>query len=136
MASIRKEIHLNAAADEVWSAVRDVGRVHRRLAAGFVTDTHLQGDARLVTFANGFAVRELIVDVNDRSRRFAYAAVGGRSTHHNASMQVFDAPDGRSRLVWIADFLPHDAAAAIGAMMEQGAEAMKQTLERNSAGNR
>jgi carbon monoxide dehydrogenase subunit G len=134
MASIHKEIYLNAAADDVWSAVRDLGRVHQRLAVGFVTETHLEGDARIVTFANGFTVRELIVDIDDRARRFAYAAVGGRSTHHNASMQVFDAPDGGSRLVWIADFLPHDAAAAIGGMMAQGADAMKRTLERRSAG--
>lgn len=130
MASIRKEIIIKADPDDVWAAVRDVGAVHRRLAAGFVTDTRLDGDARVVTFANGMVLRELIVDIDDATRRFAYAAVGGRATHHNASMQVFTADDGHTRLVWITDVLPNDVAATIGSLVEQGARAMQATLER------
>ena len=74
MASIRKEISIKASPDDVWAAVRDVGAVHRRLAEGFVTDTRLDGDARVVTFANGMVLRELIVDIDDATRRFAYCA--------------------------------------------------------------
>jgi carbon monoxide dehydrogenase subunit G len=130
MASIRKEILLDAPPDAVWAAVRDVGAVHRRLAPGFVAKTEYDGDARTVTFANGFIVRELIVDIDTQARRVAYAAVGGKSTHHNASMQVFDDTGGRSRLVWIADFLPNEVSAAIGDMMDQGADVIRRTLER------
>jgi len=128
MASIRKEIPIDARPDAVWAAIRDVGAVHQRLAPGFVTDTRMDGDAaRVVTFANGLVVRELIVDVDDAARRLAYAAVGGRSTHHSASFQVL--PDGEgARLVWIADVLPHEVAAPIGEMMEQGARVMQRTL--------
>ena len=136
MASIRKEIPLAARAEEVWDALRDVGAVHRRLAAGFVTDTRLDGDARIVTFANGLVARELIVDVDDAARRVAYAVVGGRLSHHHATMQVMADGDGRCRLVWVADLLPHDMAGAIGGMMEQGSAAMKQTLERGPGGDR
>jgi hypothetical protein len=50
-------------------------------------------------------------------------------THHNASMQIFADGDG-ARAVWIADLLPNEVAPAIGAMIEQGMGAMKQTLER------
>lgn len=130
VASIRKEIPLAARAEEVWDVLRDVGAVHRRLATGFVTETRLDGDARIVTFANGLVARELIVDVDDKARRIAYAAVGGRLSHHHATMQVVAEVDGRCRLAWVADLLPHDMAGAIGAMMEQGSAAMKQTLER------
>jgi len=130
MASIRKEIALAARAEDVWAVLRDVGAVHRRLAPGFVTDTRLDGDARIVTFANGMVARELIVDVDEKARRVAYASVGGRLTHHNASMQVFAEGDARCRLVWITDLLPHDMAGPIGAMIEQGSAVMKQTLER------
>jgi len=113
-----------------------VGAVHQRLAPGFVTDTRMDGEAaRVVTFANGLVVRELIVDVDDARRRLAYAAVRGRSTHHNASFQVFD--DGQvfdegehTRLVWIADVLPHEVAPAIAEMMDQGARVMRRALER------
>jgi carbon monoxide dehydrogenase subunit G len=129
MASIRKEIWIGARPDDVWAAIRDVAAIHERLAPGFVTDTRMEGEARVVTFANGFVVRELIVDVDDERRRLAYAAVGGRSTHHNASFQVFDDGDG-TRLVWIADVLPHEVAPPIAEMMDQGARVMQQALER------
>ena len=131
MASIRKEIVIEASAARVWDAVRDVGAVHERLAPGFVVDTRLQAGARVVTFANGLVARELIVDVDDEARRLAWAVVGSpRLTHHNASMQVFDDGDRGSRVVWIADLLPHEIAGTIAAMIEEGLGAMKKTLER------
>lgn len=128
MASIRKEIVIGATAEKVWAAVRDVGAVHRRLVPGMVADVRLDGNARIVTFANGKSVRELIVDIDDASRRVAYAAVGGLATHHNASMQVF-AEGARSRLVWITDVLPNEIAGSVRALIEQGAGIMKRTLE-------
>lgn len=130
MASIRREISIEVPPEQVWSALRDVGALHTRLVVGFVTDCHLEGDARVVTFANGMVARELIVDVNDNDRRLAWAAVGGRLTHHNASAQVFTEGAAGSRVVWIADLLPNELAPAIEAMIEQGILAMKKTLER------
>jgi carbon monoxide dehydrogenase subunit G len=132
MASIHKEVLIDAPADRIWDALRDVGAIHTRLARGFVTDTRLEGDTRDVTFSNGAVVRERIVDLDDRVRRIAYAAVGGRFTHHSASIQVFPDGDSRSRVVWIADLLPNDVAALIGGMMEQGCAAMKRTLEQSN----
>jgi carbon monoxide dehydrogenase subunit G len=132
MASIHKEIAIAAPPDAVWAAVRDVGAVHQRLVPGFVTDTRLEEGARIVTFANGMVVRELIVDIDDAARRLAYASVGGRAAHHNASMQVFaDAGDG-SRLVWITDVLPDALAEPVRANVEHGSAIIKQTLERDA----
>jgi carbon monoxide dehydrogenase subunit G len=130
MASIHKEFLIEARAEDVWAAVRDVGAVHTRLAPGFVVDARLEGDARIVTFANGVVARELIVDVDDARRRLVWAVVGGRMTHHNASLQIFAAGDGASRAVWIADLLPNELAGPIGAMVEAGAAAIKRALER------
>jgi carbon monoxide dehydrogenase subunit G len=133
MASIRKEFLIEALPEEVWAAVRDVGALHTRLAPGFVVDTRLDGDARIVTFANGVVARELIVDVDDAARRLVWAVVGGRMSHHNASLQVFSTAEGATRAVWIADLLPHELAGPIGAMVEQGAAAIKRALERRQA---
>jgi carbon monoxide dehydrogenase subunit G len=131
MASIRREIVIEASPERIWDAVRDVGAVHERLAPGFVVDTRLQAGARVVTFANGLVARELIVDVDDEARRLAWAVVGSpRLTHHNASMQVFDDGDRGSRVVWIADLLPNEIGGTIAAMIEEGLGAMKKTLER------
>jgi len=128
MASIHREIHIDAPATEVWNAVRDVGAPHKRLAPGFLTDTRLEGDARIVTFANGLVARELIVDVDDATRRLAWAVVGGRLTHHNASMQVFADGEEQSRVVWIADLLPHELGGHVASLIEQGLSVMQRTL--------
>jgi hypothetical protein len=134
MASIRKEMVVEAPPGHVWDAIRDVGAVHRRLAPGFVVDTRIDGDARIVTFGNGLVARELIVDIGEESRRLVWAVVGGRLTHHNASLQVLAEGEGSSRLVWIADLLPDALGPTIAGMIEQGMDAMKQTLERAAKG--
>ena len=132
MASIRREFTIAADAEGVWQAFRDVGNVHTRLAPGFVTGCRLDGDERVVTFANGMVARELIVDVDDAARRLAYAAHSERLEYHNASFQVFDDGPGRCRVVWIADVLPQAAAAGVGAMMDAGVSAMRKMLAGHS----
>ena len=128
MASIRKEIPLETSAEKAWDAVRDLGALHTRLVPGFVVDTKLEADARLVTFGNGMTVRELIVDLDDDAKRLVWSARGGSLTHHNASAQVFANDDGACRLVWTADLLPHEAAPTIRAMIDQAAMAMQRAL--------
>lgn len=133
MASIHREIRLAARAEDVWDAVRDVGNIHKRVCPGFVTDCRMEGpDARIVTFGHGMMVKELIVDLDDKARRIAWSAVGGRLSHHNASMQIFADGDG-CRAVWIADLLPNDLAGAIAGMIDQGLAAMKKNFERKAA---
>ena len=127
MASIRKEILLDARPEEVWDAVRDIGALHTRLVPGFVTDTRLEEGARIVTFGNGMVVREVIVDLDDMARRLVWSAKG-RLTHHNASAQVFADGDKRSTLVWTADLLPNELAGDIRAMIEMGAAAMQKAF--------
>jgi hypothetical protein len=129
MASIREEIATQARADDVWEALRDVGALHTRLVPGFVTNTRLEGGARLVTFANGMEVREVIVAIDEAERRVVWSAVGGSLTHHNGSAQVRVNANGATTVVWIADFLPDAAAGVIGPMMKQGMAVMKQTLD-------
>src|SRR5471032_2367674 len=89
MASIHKDIPLDARPEDVWAAVRDFGAVHQRLVPGFVLDSRLDGDARVVTFANGTVARELLVDCDDARRRLVYAVVSERVQQHSASVQVF-----------------------------------------------
>jgi carbon monoxide dehydrogenase subunit G len=130
MASIHREIVIARPADAVWDALADIGALHTRLVPGFVTDCRLEPGARVVTFANGLVARELIVAVDSALRRIAWANVGGRMTHHNASAQAFSDGDDACRVVWIADFLPDEVGAGLDAMIEAGLAAMKQALER------
>jgi carbon monoxide dehydrogenase subunit G len=130
MASIRKETLVVATPEQLWDAVRDVGAIHTRLAPGFVVDTRMEGDeTRVVTFANGMVVREPIIDVDDANRRLAWGATGGQLTHYSASMQILDTGQGASRVVWIADLLPHEMAEPVGEMMQQGLSAIRNHFE-------
>ncbi len=130
MASVRREIITRARAEDVWSAIRDVGALHTRLVPGFVTDTKLEGAVRIVTFGNGMVVREPIVTLDDEARRLVWSAEGGITKHYNASVQVSARDDGSSQVVWIADFLPDSAAGMIASAIDTGMAVMKKTLDR------
>jgi Polyketide cyclase / dehydrase and lipid transport len=130
MASIHKDIPIDASPADVWAAVRDFGSPHQRLVPGFVLDARLEGDARIVTFANGTVARELLVDCDDARRRLVYAVVSERIKQHSASVQVTADGDTCARLIWIVDVLPNEIAPYIGGQMDQAALAMQKTLGR------
>ena len=129
MATVRREILVAVAPSRVWEAIRDIGAAHVRLFPGILLDVRRDADGRTATFASGLVVRELTVELNDDLRRYAWAASGGGATHHNASLQVFEAQDGGSRIVWVTEFLPDEIHAAIEALIDAGAAVMRATLE-------
>jgi hypothetical protein len=133
MASIHKDISLDARPEDVWAAVRDFGAVHQRLVPGFVLDARIEGDARTVTFANGTVACELLVDCDNARQRLVYAVVSERVKQHSASVQVFADGDSRSRLVWIVDVLPNEIAPYMNAQMDQAALAMQKAFRRSAA---
>lgn len=131
MASLRKEIIINATPAYAWAALADWGGVHTRLAKGFVVDTKVDGEDRIVTFFNDDVVRERFVDRDDQARRLVWAVSDGQMglEHYNGSAQVIDEGNGQTRFVWTTDLLPHEMAPAIGQLMERGIAAVKTTLE-------
>jgi hypothetical protein len=132
MASIRHETFIDARPDDVWDALRDWGALHERLVPGFVTETRLDGDDRIVTFFNGAVMRELLVDCDDAARRLVWAIVDEPFRHYSASAQVI-AEGGGTRFVWVADLLPDDLAPQTDELMQHGLETIKRTLERSAA---
>ena len=139
MASIHKEIIIDARPEDVWDALRDFGALHTRLVPGFVTDTKLDGDARIVTFANGTVAREVLVDIDDKKRRLVYAIKSETPDPAPASAQVFtEATDAaawcgsptccqtKSRPTWTARWISaqlrcrsHSGARRPDALLEQ-----------------
>jgi len=110
MASIHNDVPLPASARDVWDAVRDFGALHQRLVPGFVTACSLDGDTRIVTFANGSVAREVLVDCDDARQRLVYAINNERLKHYSASVQVIADGDTKCRLLWIIDMLPNELA--------------------------
>jgi hypothetical protein len=133
MGSIGKEVRLNASPEAVWDAVRDFGSIHTRLVRGFVTDVEMDGEDRIVTFANGAVQREPLVSVDEEERRLVYSAIDSPlgATHYNAAVQVFSNGAGTTRLLWLIDFLPDTISPNLEAAMESGLRSMKETLENN-----
>jgi Polyketide cyclase / dehydrase and lipid transport len=130
MASIHKDIPLSVPADEVWDAVRDFGALHTRLVPGFVRDTTLDGEARIVSFANGTTARELLVDCDAERRRLVYAVVSERVRQHSASVQIVADGAAGCRLLWTVDVLPHEVAPYMNAQMDLAAAAMRKTFDK------
>ncbi|MEV0698426.1 SRPBCC family protein [Saccharopolyspora sp. NPDC050389] len=131
MASVQRELLIEATAEEVWSVIRDFGGGPDRMAPGFVSSTSLEDDVRIVTFTDGTVARERLVTIDEEARRIVYAVIGDtlQPVHDNSSMQVLPEGTDHSRLVWIHDVLPDDLAKPLAAAMEQGFAVIKQTLE-------
>jgi hypothetical protein len=130
MASIRREVHIQAAPEQVWDAVRDVGALHTRLCPEFVVDTRMEADdVRLVTFANGRQARELIVSVDDDERRVCWAIIDDPFLHYNGAAQVTPLGDGTCQLTWLSDLLPNELTPTVTSMIEAGIAAIKRAQE-------
>ena len=129
MATLRKQIAIETGATNVWSAVRDFGEVHTRVAPGFLTALEMDKGDRVITFFNGLVARERLITRDDEQCRLVYTVVEGRPSHYNAAVQVFPEGEGRSRLVWTIDILPDELAPTVGGMMEHALPIMKKTLE-------
>lgn len=131
MASICKEILIDAPPEQVWDALRDFGALHKRLVPGFVVAAEMHGDVRVITFFNGAVAQERLVGTDDDTRRLAYTVIDGPlgATHHNASAQVVAEAGGRSRFVWVTDVLPHELEAPVSELMDRGLVTIKETME-------
>src|SRR3954470_13486121 len=130
MASIHNDIPLNAPARDVWDAVRDFGALHRRLAPGFVTACTLDGNTRIVTFANGSVAREVLVGCDDARQRLVYAINNERLKHYSASGQVLAEGEARCRRVWIIDMLPNELASYVQGQTKEAVTAIHKAFPR------
>lgn len=133
MATIVKDVLIDAAPAEVWQALEDFGALHTRLVPGFVTACDFDGQVRNVTFSNGTTAQEHLVTSDAGNRRLVYAIIGQRMKHYSASAQVFDDGNDRTRLIWTVDVLPNEMAPYISAQMDLGAAAMQRALPRKAA---
>jgi hypothetical protein len=127
MASVIVESELACAPERAWALLADVDNPHKAFA-GVLTDARAEEGARVVTFANGMVVREIIVGVDPARRRVAYAVTDGRFSQHSSAMQIVG-DGGHCRFLWSSDFLPDEVAALVEGLMRQGAEAFARIAE-------
>jgi Polyketide cyclase / dehydrase and lipid transport len=125
---VRTDTHINVDLSTVWAAVREVYAADKYLFPGIITAIERDGDMRTVILANGLAVKERILSVDDTEHRIAYSAFGGNVTHHLSTMQVLPEASGCT-VIWISEILPVELKGIIEDNMAQGSALMKQTLE-------
>ncbi len=80
---------------------------------------------------NGAQIRELILAIDHDLRRMAYSVVEGQAlplTYHHAAFQVVEV-EGRTKIIWTTDVLPHALAGAVQARVERGIVEMKAVIE-------
>jgi hypothetical protein len=132
MASVTREIVIDAAPETVWEVVGDFAGGPMRSApgvfAGCVVDGDGDGDVRTLTFADGTVASERLIARDEETRRIVWSWVGDEVVHDNTSMQVFALGDTRSRLVWIHDTLPDRLGDWLAMAMDEIVPVFRRTL--------
>jgi hypothetical protein len=129
MATIYREVDLDADADEAWRQMADVGAVNKLI--DYLGPVTVDGDRRSCSLGDQGELDELIVTVDHDRRRLAYSIRQSplNFTHHSASWQV--TPEGdKSRLVWITDVKPDSVAPALEELIDQTADSIQRNLSR------
>ena len=133
MATIHEEVLIDVEPAAAWSALADWGALHERLARGFVIDTRLDGADRIVTFASGVELREVLITSDAEARRLVWSVVGGPYTHHNGAAQISRRRTARRGSSGSPTSCPPRRRQPTAQAMRLGLAAMKETLERDSA---
>ncbi|SKC72539.1 SRPBCC family protein [Krasilnikoviella flava] len=129
MATVVREIVVDASPESVWAIVGDFESGPMRMSGGALTGSRMvRPDVRELTFADGTTARERLVGRDEGARRLAYAWIGDEVRHDNTSMQVFALDDGRSRLVWTHDTLPDELTDWLAATMDRTAPLLRRHL--------
>jgi hypothetical protein len=129
MASVIREIVIEAAPEAVWEVVSDFAGGPTRMAPGVVESRMDEPDVRTLTFADGTVESERLIALDAQARRAVWAWIGDRVAHDNTSMQVFAEGATRSRLVWIHDTLPDELTDWLASAMDQLAPILQESLK-------
>lgn len=116
MATIRRELRIEAPAEQVWPLVGDPGRIHEWFPG--IVDCRVEADGdttvRHVTLASGLTLAEEVLTVDPLLRRFQYRITGGIFREHLGTVDVIDLGDGTCLGVYSTDARPDVMALVIG----------------------
>lgn len=132
MATIRRELRIDAPPSEVWPLIGDPGSIHRWfpgiVAARLDQDEH-GATVRHVSLASGLELAEVVVTNDPILRRFQYRITGGVFREHLGTVDVIDLGDGSSLAVYSTDASPDVMALVIGGATGVALENIKSLAE-------
>ena len=124
MASIRKHVVLNTAADTVWKMVGDPAAIIE-WGPG-IESCKMDGSKRILTLAQGGTVEEEIVTIDPELLRIQYRVCSGLPLDsHLATVDVIELSADSCMVVYSTDLTPtsfakHIAAALAGSIRQLG----------------
>jgi uncharacterized protein YndB with AHSA1/START domain len=127
MATVRREIRIARAADDVWAVVGDPASLPRWFPG--IVDAQVDGDTRVVTTASGLPMPETLVTIDAIQRRFQYRLDAPIVRHHLATIDVFDLGDGSSLVAYGTDAEPDTLALMIGGASGAALVQLRRLLE-------
>lgn len=125
--SVRSEVRVRAAADDIWAVVGDPARLTEWFP-GFTSCT-VDGDTRTVVMGSGITMPERILTVDRLLRRFQYRITSPAFTEHLSTIDVHDLGDGTCLVVYSVDAEPSVMALVIGGAAAGALENLKAIVE-------
>ncbi len=131
MASIRREIRIDAPVADVWPLIGDPGRIHHWFPG--IVDCSVEetadGTVRTVTLGSGIMLEEHVVTNDPIAHRFQYRIAGGVFREHLGTVDVIGLDDSTSLAVYSTDALPDVMALVIGGASGVALENIKSLAE-------
>lgn len=128
MATVRREVRIHRAADDVWALLGDPATIPQWFPG--IVDATVDGNTRVITTASGIAIPEEIVTNDPLLRRFQYRVQLPVVRHHLATIDVFDLGDGTSLVSYGTDAEPDTFALIIGGATGAALEELRRVLEK------
>ncbi len=118
MATLHHTAHLPVSPDTAWKRIADVGKVHEIVPA--IVACSVDGDRRSCTFADGGALQERLISIDDGLMRLAYTITESPFAleYHSAAMQIV-ADGAGSRILWTTDVKPDAVKPGLEPVFDQ-----------------
>ena len=125
--SVRRHVHINKPADDVWAVIGDPARVHEWFPG--IVASSVDGNVRVITTGSGIPMPEEIVTNDPIQRRFQYRITAPMFREHLSTLDVIDLGDGTSVATYSADANPSTMALVIAAAAGNALEHVKELME-------
>jgi uncharacterized protein YndB with AHSA1/START domain len=126
-ASVRRDVRINAAPDDVWAVVGDPTRLGEWFPG--VASCAVEGTSRVVTTGAGLPMPEELLTVDRLQRRFQYRITAPPFREHLATVDVHDLGDGTSLVVYGTDADPATMALVLGGAAGNALQHLRHMME-------
>jgi hypothetical protein len=110
--SVRHQVRLAFAPDDIWALVGDPARLHEWFPG--IESCTVEGDQRIVITRSGLPMPEHLLTVDHTLRRLQYRITAPMFREHLGTIDVHDLGDGSSLVVYSTDADPAALALVIG----------------------